>query len=76
MEIETLPPNGWGLYQMHGNVWEWVQDAYASYSLCPTDGSAYECSDADYRCMRGGSWTDPPNSVRLSRLGLPSLDIL
>ncbi|NJD54015.1 MAG: formylglycine-generating enzyme family protein [Candidatus Methanoperedens sp.] len=66
---ETQPvgqkkPNPWGLYDIHGNVWEWVQDSYHSdYKITPTDGSAWEGGDGwlwdifgSKRVFRGGSW--------------------
>lgn len=50
-------PNDWGVYDMHGNVWEWVQDCYANdYSKTPIDGSAHEPEGCDRRVVRGGSW--------------------
>ena len=54
--VGSYPANGWGLYDMHGNVWEWCQDWYAeSYAGTPTDGTSNERT-GQYRVERGGSW--------------------
>lgn len=65
--VKGKQPNGLGLYDMSGNVWEWVQDCYHdSYAGAPTDGSAREdgACDYHYRVLRGGSWNDRPNLLR------------
>jgi formylglycine-generating enzyme required for sulfatase activity len=51
--------NGFGLYDMHGNVYEWCQDIYhTTYKGIPTNGHAWESGgDANYRVIRGGSWS-------------------
>lgn len=50
-------PNHWGLYDMQGNVREWVQDHYHdNYDGAPTDGSAWEIKYGSERVFRGGSW--------------------
>ena len=50
-------PNAWGLYDIHGNVWEWVQDRWHSdYDGAPTDGSAWESGSSTIRVIRGGYW--------------------
>jgi formylglycine-generating enzyme required for sulfatase activity len=50
-------PNAWGLYDMHGNVWEWVQDEYHSnYQDAPSDGRAWDDGSSSNRVMRGGVW--------------------
>lgn len=50
-------PNPWGLYDMLGNVWEWVQDKWHdNYEGAPTDSSTWECRDCYSRVNRGGSW--------------------
>jgi formylglycine-generating enzyme required for sulfatase activity len=59
-------PNAWGLCDMHGNVWEWVQDVmHDSYEGAPVDGSAWEeGGDQARRVLRGGSWLYHPRYLR------------
>ncbi len=65
--VGTFKPNKFGLYDMLGNVYEWCQDTYASYSEMPTDGSTYGSSgDERKNIVRGGSWDGRPNYVRSS----------
>lgn len=62
----TFAPNSWGLHDMHGNVWEWVQDVvHDNYEGAPLDGSAWETGgDQARRILRGGSWLYNPRYLR------------
>ncbi len=62
--VGSFAPNGFGLYDMHGNVWEWVQDCYGSYAAAPNDGSAAEQKGCSFRVLRGGSWNLDPWGLR------------
>jgi formylglycine-generating enzyme required for sulfatase activity len=63
--VDTFQPNAWGLYQMHGNVYDWVEDCYLdSYAGAPTDGSAWVSGDCSRRVLRGGSWNINPGYLR------------
>ncbi len=64
-DVGSFPKNAFGLYDMHGNVFEWCQDTYASYSETPTDGSAYgRLDDNKEKVLRGGSWNFQPSFAR------------
>jgi formylglycine-generating enzyme required for sulfatase activity len=64
-EVGSFPANAWGLYDIHGNVWEWCQDWYGSdyYATSPKDNP--QGPDTwEYRVLRGGSWDDDPHGCR------------
>jgi formylglycine-generating enzyme required for sulfatase activity len=69
VSVDSFAANRWGLHQMHGNVWEWVDDAWAaSYESAPDDGSARPAlRDGDARVLRGGSWLNGPHGLRSAR---------
>jgi formylglycine-generating enzyme required for sulfatase activity len=55
--VDTFEPNPWGLYNVHGNTWEWCEDSWhESYDSAPLDGSAWVDRDGLLRVLRGGSW--------------------
>jgi formylglycine-generating enzyme required for sulfatase activity len=63
--VGSFAPNAFGLYDMAGTVWQWVQDCYQiSYQGAPTDGSARDGGDCSRRVNRGGSWSNDPRHLR------------
>ncbi len=65
VKVGSYPSNGFGLHDVHGNVWEWVEDCWnGSYAGAPTDGSAWESGNCAARVLRGGSWNDSPRDLR------------
>ena len=55
----SFSPNAFGLHDMNGNLWEWVEDCYNnSFSGAPTDGSAWLAGNCGSHVLRGGSWRD------------------
>jgi formylglycine-generating enzyme required for sulfatase activity len=65
--VDSFKPNPWGLYQVHGNVFDWTADCWhESYNGAPDDGSAWtdSCTDSSKRAVRGGSWVDLPMFLR------------
>lgn len=82
-DVGNFPPNAFGVYEMHGNVWEWCLDRWhQTYHGAPTDGSAWLSSNPeDPRVLRGGAWfyfpdlsrsayrNRRPRDTRLNRIG-------
>lgn len=63
--VGLFKPNAFGLYDMAGNVLQWVQDCYhGDYKEAPTDGSAWTTGDCGNRVVRGGSWDSGPQFLR------------
>lgn len=70
LEVGSFAANAFGLHDMHGNVWEWVQDCYfESYDGAPADGTAAPEAPGCQRVMRGGSWIDSPRVLRSAARG-------
>jgi eukaryotic-like serine/threonine-protein kinase len=60
--VGEFPPNAFGLYDMHGNVWEWCLDTWHEhYNGAPTDGSAWIKNEYNSHLLRGGSWVNYPD---------------
>ncbi len=63
--VTSFAPNPFGLYNVHGNVWEWVEDVFHdNYNGAPSDGSAWTGGDPARRVLRGGSWYYYPGFLR------------
>jgi formylglycine-generating enzyme required for sulfatase activity len=63
--VKTFASNAFGLYDMHGNVWEWCQDDYHSnYHNAPSDGTAWISKNVQSKVLRGGSWVCRPRICR------------
>ena len=61
----SFGPNPFGLYDMLGNVWQWVEDCWhESYAGAPDDGRAWTAGDCTKRVLRGGSWNNVPVFIR------------
>jgi eukaryotic-like serine/threonine-protein kinase len=70
--VGSFPANGFGLHDMHGNVWEWCEDKWhENYQGAPTDGSAWISGNdsQSVRLLRGGSWDRTPISCRSASRG-------
>ena len=66
-EVGSYPANPWKLHDMHGNVWEWVEDCWnRGYEGAPRDGSAWTKGECKFRVLRGGSWVSAPRNLRLA----------
>ena len=75
--VGSFAANGWGVHDIHGNVYEWVQDYWeGDYKGAPTDGSAVPSpyKGADYHVRRGGSWAHKPRSLRSGDRSLDTAD--
>ena len=67
LPVESFQPNPWGLYQVHGNLWEWTEDCWIDrYTGNPGNGEARTtgCTDAGRRVVCGGSWHGDPQFLR------------
>jgi formylglycine-generating enzyme required for sulfatase activity len=72
--VGSFAANGFGLYDMQGNAWQWTEDCY-NYTAAPTDSSAWTSGDCSRRVVRGGSWYVVPPGLRAAiRVGLTTDD--
>jgi formylglycine-generating enzyme required for sulfatase activity len=65
VEVGRFPANDFGLHEVHGNVWEWVEDCWnKNYAGAPTDGKSWSSGSCGARVLRGGSWKHGPGNGR------------
>jgi formylglycine-generating enzyme required for sulfatase activity len=65
VRVDSFRPNAWGLYNVHGNVWDWTDDCWnESNAGNPGDGSARTTGDCTWRVARGGAWNYSPKFLR------------
>lgn len=64
--VGSFAANAWGLHDLHGNAWEWVEDGYRAKAYRRYAASGYQPPDNENgrQVIRGGSWSDPPNALR------------
>jgi formylglycine-generating enzyme required for sulfatase activity len=74
--VGSFQANRFNLYDVHGNVWEWVQDCWnASYDFTPSNGSASQIGDCSRRLLRGGAWANGPVDLR-SAARFPTVSVI
>jgi formylglycine-generating enzyme required for sulfatase activity len=75
--VGSFSANGFGLYDVHGNVWEWVEDCWhETYNGAPTDGASWVSGgDCSRRVLRGGSWSSRPRLLRAADRNWNTTDI-
>jgi formylglycine-generating enzyme required for sulfatase activity len=65
VRVDNFRPNPWGLYNVHGNVWDWTDDCWNERNAGnPGDGVARTTGDCTWRVARGGAWNYPPADLR------------
>lgn len=65
VEVASYAANAFGLFDMHGNVWEWVQDCWnPNYQQAPAKGQAWLSGNCQVRVLRGGAWDYPKSGMR------------
>ena len=70
--MASFPPNAWGLYDMHGNIFEWTEDCYeADRAHTPTNGTANKEGNCANRVFRNGTFMSNPYMQRSARRGAP-----
>ena len=70
LPVEEFNPNKWGLYQVHGNVAEWVEDCWnSSFDGAPRDGTAWTAGNCKYRVIKGSSWNSEADEASMRNSG-------
>jgi formylglycine-generating enzyme required for sulfatase activity len=66
--VDSFLPNPWGLFNVHGNVWDWTEDCWNSANAGnPGDGDPRLTGDCSLRVLRGASWNNYPHTLRAAR---------